>query len=204
MTVRLARNVLVSGHGADPDAFNGARRAARHTTLAILTTTPDATDLVELRAHEALANVAIEIHGVDAADFAGALETADAVLDSYARDDVRVHVAGGPNLVTSALLLAAFRRGMEAFYCHARGISRLPIARHVDLSERFSQTDRAVLLALDPNFDTPMATIISATGLGAMAVKSSILRLRREGLLRATHESAALTATGAYYRNHFT
>lgn len=196
-------NVLVTGHGHDRDVVDASRRAVRYDVLVLLTTRPG--DLADLRANEELAGVRVEVREVDGHDMTACLAAACAAIDAHARDEVRVHVAGGPNLVANALLLAAFQKGVDAFYCHAREgeawkTTSLPVAAKVALVDRFTATERAVLLALPATGETPLAAL---DVLPLPTVKDVLLRLRSRGLVTADHLRAALTPTGAYYRAHF-
>lgn len=190
-------NVLISGHGADRDAVDAARRAVRYDVLVLLTS--DAGDLHALRENEELAGVRVEVRPVDEHDLAACLAAACAAIDAHARDEVRLHVAGGPNLLSDALLLAAFQKGVDAFYCHARGTTWLPVAAKVRLEDRFSEHERAVLLALPADGEVALDAIPGAAG----TVKGVLLRLRAQGLVRADHRRAGLTAAGAYWRGHW-
>jgi hypothetical protein len=199
----VTRQVLVTGHGADAFAVNKARRTVPYRTLVLVTADARAGDLTALKETEALMNVDVRVEPVDAADFMSVLETANRILDAHAPDVVKVHVAGGPNLVTNALLLAAFQKGVEAFYCHPKGVSRLPVAKSVDLVERFNGTQRRVLAGIPAKGAMPLKDLIIVTGLAAATVKSALLRLRQQGLVDANHERAGLTSVGRYYRAHF-
>lgn len=190
--------VLVTGYGADREAVDAARRTVPYDRLVLLAAGD--VDVAELREMEGLAGVEVDVRPVDVHDMAGALASACAILDAHARDDVRVHVAGGPNAVANALLLAAFQKGVDAFYCHARGTTSLPVAAQVRLEDRFTATERAVLCALPAEGEVQVAAL---DVLPATTVKDVLLRLRKQGLVRATHLAASLTPTGAYYRAHF-
>ncbi len=196
-------SVLLSGHGADEDALAAARRLTPYSRLVLVSSaprSPEAREIVEL---ERLAGVAVELRGVDADDFLSCLATARGAIDDYRREDLRVHVAGGPNLVASALLLAAFQRGVPAFFCHPRGVCDLPVAVAIEVDDRFGPAERAVLVALPPEGEAAVAAI-EPPGVSPAAVKGALLRLRAKGLVRANAARAALTSVGAYYREHFT
>lgn len=195
-------NVLVSGHGADRDAVNAARRTVPYGRLVLLSARPDDEELARLTEMEALANVQVDVRAVDSADLMACLAAGRAVVEEHARDEVRVHVAGGPNVLTSALMLAAFQKGVEAFFCHPRGVSRLPVARSVDLAERFTDVERAVLVALPHAADARVADV-AAGAHAPQTVKAALLRLRRAGLVRSGGDVVALTDAGRYYRAHF-
>lgn len=195
--------VLLSGHGEDRAALDAARRAVAHRQLILFSSRPHAPDLAVLRESEDLAGVKVEVHAVDAADLMGCLQSASKVLEREARSDVRVHVAGGPNLVTSALLLAAFKHGREAFYCHARGMATLPVAFESKLEDKISATDRNVLITLPPRGGEIALEALRPPNVEPGAVKGALLRLRKAGLVHANQEIASLTQTGRYYREQF-
>lgn len=192
-------SVLISGHGTDRDAMDAARRITSYRTLVLLTPSPGAEELAAILENESLAGASVELVGVDAADLHACLREARAAITRHARTDVRVHVAGGPNLLTSALLLAAFHEGREAFYCHPHGVSRLPVALDVKLEDRLTPAEQKVLLALEA---TPTRLDTLSADISAAALKGTLLRLRRARLVDATHEIARLTPAGAYYRDH--
>lgn len=192
-------NVLLSGHGEDREALDAARRRVAHRKLVLFTTRSEAAGLAALRESEALAGVAVEVHAVESSDLLGCLRAATAVLEREAKNDVRIHVAGGSNLVASALLLAAFERGIDAFFCHPRGISRLPVIFRAELAERFNETDRALLRELPTSGTAELESLAQAT-MPLTTVKAGLLRLRAVGAVTADHRNAALTSTGKYYR----
>lgn len=194
--------ILLSGHGEDRAALDAARRAVAHQRLVLLSHKPDSEDLQTLREMEALAGVAVEVRPVDPADLHGCLMEARGVLKREAQHEVHVHVAGGSNLVASALLLAAFQHGVDAFYCHPRGVSRLPVILDAELAERFNEADRAIMLALPEHGPRELADL-ARNGLHPSAVKTVLLRLRNLGVVKANHERAELTSAGCYYRRHF-
>lgn len=195
-------DVLVSGHGEDRGALDAARRLVPYHRLVLFTSGNDAKEVDALRENESLANVRVDVVRVDAGDFLACLEAGRAAMKAGPKDRVRVHVAGGPNLLTSALLLAAFLEGREAFYCHARGVSWLPVAVEVRVEDRFQPADRSVLQTLPPKGESEVTTL-SVEGLTPFATKGALLRLRALGLVRADHQKASLTPTGRYYREHF-
>lgn len=193
--------VLVSGHGEDRAALDAARRAVAHRRLILFTSKPESADLATMREVEHLAGVVVEVHAVDPTDLLACLRDATAVLEREAQNEVHVHVAGGPNLVTSALLLAAFQRGSDAFFCHPKGISRLPVIFQAQLTERFNEADRALLGAI-PEDEPAEVMALASPELPITTVRASLLRLRKIGAVTADHQSASLTATGRYYREH--
>lgn len=193
--------VLLSGHGEDRAALDAARRAVAHQRLILFTHKPEDDSLVTLREMESLAGVAVEVRPVDPADLLGCLAEARRVIEREAQHDVQVHVAGGSNLVASALLLAAFQHGIDAFYCHPRGVSRLPVILRSDLTERFNEADRAILLALPEHGEKELGELVGE-GRQPTTVKASLLRLRALGVVKADHERAELTNAGRYYRRH--
>lgn len=189
-------STLLSGHGADDDALAAARRRARYSRLVLLSSAPDDPALAELRENETLAGVDVQVVAVDPADLLACLRAANGVLLAGRAGGVRVHAGGGPNLVASALVLAAFERGVEAFWCHARGVTRFPVAAAVDLAERFSDDERRLLVAM------PTRGTLDVEPLSGPE-KRSLRALRDAGLVHADARRASLTATGRHYRAHF-
>lgn len=194
-------NVLVSGHGADRTSLDAARRLSVYQRLLLLSSDASSRDLDTLRENESLAGVSVEVVEVDGHDLLACLSSAKALLARHRHDRVTVHVAGGPNLLTSALLLAAFEEGREAFYCHARGVSRLPVATEVRLEDRLGPEERDVLLSLPETGATPLDAV-EVPGRSPASVKAALLRLRKAGLVTTADAAVRLTSTGAHYRRH--
>ncbi|HLE98196.1 MAG TPA: DUF6293 family protein [Candidatus Thermoplasmatota archaeon] len=194
--------VLVTGHGEMPDAVKAARRLVPHGKVVVLTTKADDPEFATMREDAKLERVQVEIHAVEAMDLDKCLAAAKKVLDSHARDEVRIHVAGGPNLLTNALLLAAFERGIDAFYCHEHGVSHLPIAVTVKVEDRFTEYEREVLLAMPSEGDITVPDL-ARRGPSTQGMKGALRKLRERGLVHATHETARLTPVGLYYQGHF-
>ncbi|HVL48932.1 MAG TPA: hypothetical protein VM889_10280 [Candidatus Thermoplasmatota archaeon] len=194
---------LLTGHGLDREAFDAARRLVGRSRLVVVTADPKSVEMDAVRENERLTGVDVDVVGVDAADLLGTLAAARAAIQAHRKGGVRVHVGGGPNLVTTALMLAAFEEGVEAFFCHARGVSRLPVAVSVKLADRILETDRGVLLALPVKGEATQAALSATSGLAPATLKGALLRLRKAGLVRADHLTASLTAAGHYYRSHF-
>lgn len=193
--------ILVSGHGHERDPLDAARRSVPYDKLVLLTTKPDAKDLKAVKENEELAGITVQTHAVDEHDFTATLATANRVIDAEKRASIVVHVAGGPNLVTSALLLASFQRGVTAFFCHERGISHLPVIRSASFIERFDPTQRHVLLALSATVKKPHEELVPE-GTSLSTVRGALRALKTNGLVEADAKIASLTATGEYYRTH--
>lgn len=193
--------VLLSGHGDDLDLVNAARRAVAYRTLVLLTPEPADEAIARMREVEALAKSEVRVRKVDARDMLGCLRTAVAEIEAARRPGVRVHIGGGPNLLTNALLLAAFQAGVEAFLCHAKGTTFLPVPQGVSFEEAFTVAERAVLLRLAPGRSSAVEDLADPH-LGTSGVRTVLYRLRRRGLVEASPASARLTATGVYYRAH--
>lgn len=187
-------SVLLSGHGADRAALDAARRLAGYRRLVLLAPDPRAPDVRRLVENERLANVRVDVVRVDPGDFWSCYRAADRALAEHGRA-ARVHVAGGANLLASALLLAAFHHGVDAFYCHARGVTSLPVALDVRLEDRFTPAEREVLRRLPRDGEAAVDALADAA-LAPAAAKGALLRLRAKGLVVADARRAALTATG--------
>ena len=192
-------NVLLTGHGQDRDAVDAARRAVPYDKIILLTTTPKANDLDSLRGNEELAGIRVALHTVDPDDMLGTLNTANRLIEAEKGNHVRVHVAGGPNLVTSALLLASFQQGTTAFFCHERGTSYLPVIRSATFPERFDESERHILLELPPNGSRSHEDV-APKGSTLSAARAAIRALRDAGLVQSDAHTVSLTHTGAYYR----
>lgn len=192
--------ILVSGHGEDRDALDTARRTEPYDKLILLSTRPDSRDLQNLIENERLAHVEVVILPVARGDLLGALSQAQRAFARGPSDSLVVHVAGGPNLITSALLLACFEHGVTAFYCHERGISRLPVIKRATFVDRFSEAEASVLRALLPGRRTSHEDL--AEGIGINSVRKALLRLHNLRLVDADAATASLTATGEYYHKH--
>lgn len=193
--------VLVSGHGYERPPLDAARRTVAYDRLILLTTRPDSKELATLNENESLAGIDVQAHAVDPDDYAATLAVANQVLEAEKGRAVTVHVAGGPNLVTSALLLASFQRGVTAFFCHERGVSQLPVIRSAAFIERFDETQRHILTALSPSFTTLHEELVPPGGTVG-AVRTALRHLKTHGLVEADAKIASLTPTGEYYREH--
>lgn len=193
--------ILISGHGKDRAALDAARRAIGYDKLVLITHRPAADDLQEILANEKLAEAIVEIHEVPADDFLAALASATAVLTASPDDSVTVHVAGSTNMVTSALLVAAFERGVTAIFCHERGISRLPVIHQATFVDLLSKADITVILNLS-HARRVEHDALARGGITLNMVRASLQRLRKMGFADPDGKTACLTPTGLYYQRH--
>lgn len=193
--------VLVSGHGYERPPLDAARRTAPYDKLVLLTTRPEGQELAELIENETLAGIKVETHAVDPDDLTATLATANRVIDAEKKGSVKVHVAGGPNLVTSALLLASFQRGVTAFFCHERGTSYLPVIQAAAFQERFDDAQRHVLLTLTTKGGHKHEELVTLTST-LSNIRTALRVLKKAGLVHADATTASLTPTGDYYRAH--
>ncbi len=206
-------DVLVTGHGHDPESVQAARREVRYRKLVVLSSTPDDPGLDDLTRHEELGGVEVQVIPVDDTDLMGILEVAQGVGAAHKEDHIRIHVGGGPNLVTSALLLAAYQAGLPAFFCHSVGPSapgapgrettaHLPVLVKASVEDRFRDIDRAILVALDPAGHTRPLVELAGADWTMSAVRSALLRLKGLGVVHATPQEACLTPTGRWFADH--
>lgn len=191
--------ILLSGHGHERAPLDAARRSVPYDKLILLTTRPNAPDLQALRENEELAGITVDVHPVDAHDLLGTLAVANRALDTEKKATATIHVAGGPNLVTSALLLASFQRGVTAFFCHERGTSYLPVIRTATFHERFDEAQRHVLLTLNTKSGQKHEALVTPTTT-LSNIRTALRALKSTGLVHADATTASLTPTGEYYR----
>lgn len=191
----------MSGHGEDNVALDTARRTVPYDKLVLFTTKPESSDWRELVANEELANVSVEKIPVRRDDFLGTLAKATKLIAENSDASIHLHVAGGPNLVTSALLLASFEQGTTAFYCHERGVSWLPVIKRATFTDRFSKSEAHVLRTLRPG-QRPTHEEIAGTALHVSTVRAALYRLQKQHLVEADAKTAELTPNGAHFRQH--
>lgn len=142
------------------------------------------------------------MHDARGLDLRELVMTATAEFDRNRAGRVVVHVGGGPNYLSHALMLAAFDRGHEAFFCNPKGIARLPIATRVSIEDRFSPAEASVVRALRPVAASRLESL-KVAGLSSSEIKGALLRLRDKDLVKADNLSARLTPLGRYYREQF-
>ncbi|HYS99667.1 MAG TPA: hypothetical protein VEO20_03290 [Thermoplasmata archaeon] len=97
------------------------------------------------------------------------------ILDSAAKGPVRLSVAGGTKILTSAAILAAFLEGVEAWYCAPEPI-RLPVLHGLRLTEVFSPSERTMVgLIRGP---VSIERLVSTAGLRGMSRRTALAAIR--------------------------
>ncbi len=92
-----------------------------------------------------------------------------------------LNVSGGTKVLADAAILAAFHHGVEAYHCED-DLVRLPVLVGVDVGERFTPTQRAVLRTLRRG-DTVRDLAARSPGINPQSVRRAVNALLRMGLL---------------------
>lgn len=142
---------------------------------------------------------AAEAEEVPEHDLLACLERIEALLQTLEKEDVRVAVDGGTRTMTAAAFLACLSRGVAPWFFEHTSTT-LPVLRALPIGARFSESEAALLGALDGR--STYEALAQRSGLALAEVKTVCLNLRKDPapLVETDASGAKLTELGAYYQ----
>jgi len=123
-------------------------------------------------------------------DFGNCLRAIENVVErEREKGPVRISATGGPKILTTAAILAAFHEGVETWYCDPDPI-RLPILRGVRIAADFSPAE--VFIAQRLRRSIPMTSLIPlmmSAGFARRTILVAVHSLVTKGLFESVIES---------------
>lgn len=199
--------VLVSLLTRDRADLNLARRKVAHDRLVLVATEQDADQVEAVRASEEQVGAAdqVDVVWVDGRDARRLMQELDALFDQYRHADVVLNAAGGTGALHAAILYAAYARGIETWFFQEGRTERLPVLHGLELTDRVTEAERRVVLALSAEGATSRhlaETLIVARS----EIEKAFRGLQKKGLVVLDAPGgvtrARPTASGNYVREH--
>lgn len=148
-------------------------------------------DLHHLREMEDMAGHSIDLEVLEDEGFMELVDSVAGVLQKHSLsphggkpDSVRLNMSGGSKLLGDAALLAAFRLGVETFYCEGK-VTKLPVIKGATARDRFTASQIELITTIADRAIPLGAVVEKMATHSRQAVERVIRELKKEALIRA-------------------
>lgn len=199
--------ILLSLLTGRPEDLNLARRRIAHDRLILVATPSDMAQAEAARDSEASAGGdgtldVVEMDGHDAQRLMAEMED---LLDRHRDAHIILNAAGGNGALFAAALYTTYARGLETWFFQEGRAERLPVLHGLRLSDRVTEPERIVLLAL-PDAGATSRHLAETLIVPRERIEKAFRGLRDKGLVRLDAPEgltrAVATADGRYVQDH--